>query len=238
MTLSPSDSAEPGQRPPDTAARASPCAGPCPHLRTAPEVARCAACGCALCAACAQRHAGRTLCAACRAAPAADAHQRPGGQPAITLLLLGVLALLSSAGVAWLLAWSGTVHQARADRETLDRLRFSLDDFYLDTSRYPTPTEGFTALVTPDPELDGDPILAWHGPYLDLDRLDLRWSSRRGGLQDRRGDPVLYYASPSGDWVYLAETGPNRQLDTPGLGGPDFAGLPLGDDVVVWVEGP
>jgi hypothetical protein len=154
------------------------------------------------------------------------------------MLMLGIGGLLGVFGLGLALAWHGTSRQAEADRETLARLRFTLEDFYLDLGRYPTVTEGFAALVSSDPELDGAPLAHWHGPYLDLGRLDLLWSSRRGGLSDRRGNAVLYYSNPGGDWVYLASPGPDGRVDTPGLGGPEFEGVALGDDVVVWVEGP
>jgi len=152
--------------------------------------------------------------------------------------VLGIAALLGCFALSLGLAWHGTEQQARADRETLARLRFALEDFYLDLGRYPSVSEGFAALVTSDPELDGEPLLDWHGPYLDLGRLDLLWSSRRGGLSDRRGNAVLYYANPQGDWVYLASSGADGRIDTPGLGSAAFGGVPEGDDIVVWVEGP
>ncbi len=158
--------------------------------------------------------------------------------PAVSLLLLGIITLLAVFGLSVVLAWHGTTRQAQADRETLAKLRFSLVDFYLDLGRYPTVSEGFAALVSSDPDLDGTPLQGWRGPYLDLGRLDLLWSSRRGGLSDRRGNAVLYYANPQGDWVYLASPGTDGRVDTPGLGGSGFDGLTLGDDVVVWVEGP
>ena len=221
--------------PEHTEARATPS---CHHRPLSPEQAACVACGRSLCGACIHRHQGRSLCQDCLPASTSPALQRGGAGPAASLLFLGMGALLSIFGLSLALAWHGTSRQARADRQTLARLRFALEDFYLDLGRYPTVTEGFAALVSSDPDLDGAPLPEWRGPYLDLGRQDLLWSSRRGGLSDRRGNAVLYYANPQGDWVYLASPGPDGQVETPGLGGAEFAGVAQGDDVVVWVEGP
>jgi type II secretory pathway pseudopilin PulG len=216
----------------------TPAATPCPHRPLAPEQAACASCGRSLCGDCLQRIDGRSLCADCRPTrPAPTARPGPAA-PAVSLLALGIGALLGSFGLALLLAWHGTQRRARADRETLARLRFALEDFYLDLGRYPSASEGFAALVSSDPDLDGAPLPGWRGPYLDLGRLDLLWSTRRGGLSDRRGNAVLYYANPQGDWVYLASPGPDGLVQTAGLGGAGFGGVAQGDDVVVWVEGP
>jgi type II secretory pathway pseudopilin PulG len=219
-------------------AAVAPRATGCAHRPIAPEQAACTGCGRSLCGDCVHRIEGRSLCASCR--PSAVEGPATGSEagPAATLLLMGILALLGCFGAALTLAWHGTSRQARSDRESLARLRFALEDFYLDLGRYPTVGEGFAALVSPDPNLDGDPLAGWRGPYLDLGRLELRWSARRGGLSDRRGNAILYYRSPSGDWVYLASPGPDGKVDTPGLGSPEFGGVPDGDDVVVWVEGP
>lgn len=210
----------------------------CPHRPLAPEQAACCACGRSLCGECIQRREGRSLCERCILEPQPRPRKAGGPGAAVSLLLLVIAALLGIFGLSLALAWHGTSRQARADRATLARLRFALEDFYLDLGRYPTVTEGFAALVSSDPNLDGVPLPEWRGPYLDLGRLDLLWSSRRGGLMDRRGNAVLYYTNPQGDWVYLASPGPDGHVETPGLGGPDFQGLASGDDVVVWVEGP
>ena len=210
----------------------------CVHRPHAPEQAACAACGRSLCGTCIVRQGGRSLCKHCLPAPEAPPAKQGQAGPAVSLLVLGIAALLGCFGLSLALAWHGTARQAQADRETLARLRFALEDFYLDMGRYPTVTESFAALVSSDPELDGEPLTGWRGPYLDLGRLNLLWSSRRGGLSDRRGNAVLYYTNPQGDWVYLASPGPDGLMDTPGLGGAGFEGIALGDDVVVWVEGP
>jgi len=154
------------------------------------------------------------------------------------LLGWGVGGLLASFGMACALAWHGASRQALADRRALAHLEFALEEFYLDLSRYPDISEGFAALVTPDPDLDGQALAGWRGPYLDLGRGALRWSSRQGGLLDLHGNLILYYASPDGSWVYLAAVGPNGRLDTPGLGSASFDGAVDGDDIVVWLEGP
>ncbi len=185
-----------------------------------------------------RRIGGRSWCSECQPPASLEDSTPSAAAPAVTMLGLVIAALLGCFGSTLALAWYGTARQARADRDTLARLRFALEDVYLDTSRYPTPSESFAALVSSDPDLDGSPVADWRGPYLDLGRLDLRWSSRRGGLSDRRGNAILYYANPGGDWVYLASPGPNGRTDTSGLGGPDFGGMAEGDDVVVWVEGP
>ncbi len=215
-------------------------AGRCPHLPGAPAVARCCGCGSDLCAACAQRAAARSWCATCRpaAAPRAHAQRRGTAGSVAKLLVLAVGSILGTFALACLLAWQGATRQAEADRESLAHLRFALEDFYLDMSRYPTTQEGFAALVSPDPEMLGRPLDGWRGPYLDLARVRLRWSTQRGGLSDRYGYPVVYYAGPRGAWVYVAAPGPNGQLDSPALGTAAFDGTSQGDDMVVWVEGP
>ena len=154
------------------------------------------------------------------------------------MLALGMSAVLSVFSASLLLAWLGASRQARADREALERLAFGLEDFYLDMNRYPSSTEGFAALLTPDPEADGQVLRGWRGPYLDLNRTPLLWSASRGDLLDRRARPVLYFCSPTASWVYVAAPGPNSRFDSAGLGSQAFDGTPLGDDLVVWVEGP
>jgi hypothetical protein len=209
----------------------------CAHRPQASEQAACTGCGRSLCGACIHRREGRSLCEDCL--PARPPPPPTGrAAPAVGMAALGIGSLLGCFSVAMALAWHGTSRQAQADRETLARLRFAIEDFYLDLGRYPTVSEGFAALVSSDPELDGQPIAGWHGPYLDLGRIDLRWSSRRGGLSDRRGNAILYFTDTDGDWVYLASPGPDGRVETKGLGGPSFGGVPSGDDVVVWVEGP
>ena len=150
----------------------------------------------------------------------------------------------------WLLAWSlvfvgtlvmahvGTTRRAAQDRDTLTRLKFALEDFYLDTTRYPRDDEGYAALISSDPDMDGTPIDHWTGPYLDLRRVRLLWSSAGGEITDMGGHPVYYHADEDQRQVYLLAPGPNGRLDTGSLGTAEFPGLPAGDDILVWVEGP
>jgi len=128
--------------------------------------------------------------------------------------------------------------ESRRNLEALRSLRFTLEDFFLDLTRYPTRAEGLAALVTADPEGDGLRLEAWRGPYLDLDRRGLRYDRITRRFVDAWDNPILYWTEPDERWVYVASAGPDGRLASVGLGTLDFDGTVSGDDVVVWVEGP
>jgi type II secretory pathway pseudopilin PulG len=128
--------------------------------------------------------------------------------------------------------------EARANQDALRSLRFSLEDFYLDMTRYPRGREGLAQLVSEDPRGTGGRLDSWQGPYLQLDNRGLRFDRGTGRFVDPWENPILYWTEPDERWVYVASAGPDGILDSPGLGTLEFNGEVVGDDVVVWVEGP
>ncbi len=159
-------------------------------------------------------------------------------------LLAAVLTVAGAAVIGVLLAGSAAVRlrtQALSLRNeaAMKALGFSLDDFFLDVGRYPRLDEGLAALVTGDPDGDGSSIEGWRGPYLRLDGARVRYDRLSGSFLDAWGRSVLYWTDRGQLWVYAASPGADGRFDTPGIGGPDFSGLPDGsDDVIVWAEGP
>ena len=183
--------------------------------------------------------AGRALCSSClddeltvpeQEAPAAHAQLTAGVLTVVAALVLGIL------GVGALAAKARAEATATRTLQQLEALRFTLDDFYLDLTRYPTRDEGLAALVTADPDGDGRRLTGWAGPYLQLER-GLGYDRVRGRFVDAWGSPLHYWAEPGG-WVYVASAGPNAHTDTPELGSEGFDGRAAGDDILVWVEGP
>ena len=220
---------------------ALPPADACERHSREPGVGRCVDCERALCAACRSRHGGRTRCQACHRKALAAEHPDDGpGAPR----LLATVTTLISAGVIGVFIAGVVVTEVRAEtesrrnQEALRSLRFSLEDFYLDMTRYPTGREGLGVLVTEDPHTTGQALEAWRGPYLRLSDHGLRFDRGSGRFLDPWENPVLYWAEPDERWVYVASAGPDGALDNPGLGTLAFNGQVRGDDVVVWVEGP
>jgi len=198
-------------------------------------------CEAPLCAACRSRHLGRSRCLACHreALAGAPTPQGPGAPR-----LLATVTTLVSAGVLGVFVAGVVVTEVRAEtegrrnQEALRSLRFSLEDFYLDMTRYPTGREGLGVLVTEDPHTTGQVLDAWRGPYLRLEDRGLRFDRGSGWFVDPWDNPILYWTEPDERWVYVASAGPDGVLDSPGLGTLEFSGTLQGDDVVVWVEGP
>jgi len=152
-----------------------------------------------------------------------------------------VLSVVGVAVIGVLLAGSLAVQvraeaQARRNVAAMNALGFTLDDFFLDVARYPTPEEGLSALVTGDPDGDGARVPGWRGPYLRGDKV--RYDRLEGQFLDAWGNPVIYWCGPEQSWVYAASAGVNGRFDTEALGTADFDGGDLGDDLLVWVEGP
>lgn len=204
-----------------------------------PATGVCIGCERPLCATCRSRLAGQVLCASCvgerlatpeRAPAAAHAQLTAGVLTVVAALVLGIL------GVGALASKARAEATATRTLRQLEALRFTLDDFYLDLTRYPTREEGLAALVTADPDGDGRRLTGWAGPYLQLER-GLGYDRVRGRFVDAWGSPLHYWAEPGG-WVYVASAGPNARTDTPELGKSGFDGRASGDDILVWVEGP
>ena len=213
----------------------------CHRHPSEPGVARCVDCDAPLCSACRCRHGDRTRCQACHRRLLAAGHPAQGpGAPRLlatvtTLVSAGVLGVFI-AGVVVTEVRAGT--EVRQNLDALRALRFSLEDFYLDLTRYPSGAEGLGALVTSDPRVRGRPLDGWQGPYLRLTDMGLRYDRGQGVFVDAWENPILYWTEPDERWVYVASAGPDRVLDSPGLGTLGFDGTVQGDDLVVWVEGP
>jgi len=204
-----------------------------------PAVAACRRCERGVCATCRTRAPSEALCTACVAEEVA--RTPPSPPPAHAQLTAGVLTVVASL-VLGILGVGAVAAKARAEAtatrtlQQLEALRFTLDDFYLDLTRYPSRDEGLGALVTADPDGDGRRLVGWAGPYLQLGR-GLGYDRVRGRFLDAWGSPLHYWSEPGG-WVYVASAGPNGRVDTTDLGARGFDGRTTGDDIVVWVEGP
>jgi general secretion pathway protein G len=203
-------------------------------------VAACAGCAARLCDACRCRLNGRSRCARCHAlaieAPASTP-TRAGRLTVAVLTVVGaaVLGVLAAGVIAFQLRAEAV---SRRNQSALEGLGFTLDDFFLDLSRYPTREEGLAALVTGDPDGDGARIRGWVGPYLRLGAGGLRYDRLRGRFLDAWGNPLFYWTDPDQHWVFVASAGGNGRFDTDGLRAGAFAGRADGDDLLIWVQGP
>lgn len=80
------------------------------------------------------------------------------------LVVIVVLALIAAAVTPQILGRFNTA-QTRTAKLQANTLSASLDDFFIDVGRYPTPEEGVDALLTA-PQGVG----AWNGPYVRSER--------------------------------------------------------------------
>ncbi len=158
--------------------------------------------------------------------------------------LLATVNTLVSSGVMGVFVAGVVVTEVRAETEArrnldaLRSLRFSLEDFYLDLTRYPTGREGLAVLVSADPGTTGQRLQDWKGPYLQLEEGGLRYDRGSGRFVDAWDNPILYWTEPDERWVYVASAGQDGVLESAGLGTLQYKGRVQGDDVIVWVEGP
>jgi len=194
----------------------------------APVVAYCSSCSAELNATRRVRRAGRSLCVACARIT----------RPPRSVWASAAAGVVSLWVAALLLSVVGAMNAQRQIDESLAHLRFAVEEFFLDLNRYPTEVEGLEGLLSADPDLDGRGIVGWRGPYVDLDRVGLSWSLERGGLLDARGRFLRYHATPDQRWVYVLAAGPNGVHETDEAGTLAFTGDPIGDDRIVWLEGP
>lgn len=110
------------------------------------------------------------------------------GQRGLTLFeLLVVLAILAFLATLVAPRVVGYLGRAKSDiaRTQTSNIAASLELFYLDFGRYPSPEEGLVALTSAPAGADGD----WLGPYL----------KDESGLTDPWGKTYLYTVSESGD---------------------------------------
>jgi len=214
--------------------------GACDAHPQSPARAACADCAASLCGACRCRLGGVSRCARCHAL-AIEAPQpsptRAGRLTAAVLTVVGaaVLGVLAAGVLAFQLRAEAV---SRRNQAALEGLGFTLDDFFLDLTRYPAPEEGLSALVTADPDGDGVRIPGWAGPYLRLDAGGLRYDRLRGRFLDAWGNPLVYWADADQHWVFVASAGGNGRFDTDGVATGAFAGRAGGDDRIIWVQGP
>ena len=116
---------------------------------------------------------------------------RGGGFTLIELLLvLVILAVLAAVVVP---KFTGRSEQARkaAAKTDISMLETALENFEVDSGRYPTTEEGLGALIQPPAA-----VKAWHGPYI-----------KQNGLpKDPWGNPYVYRSpgkqNPTGVDVY------------------------------------
>jgi len=96
------------------------------------------------------------------------------------LVVLAILAFLAALVAPRVIGYLG---RAKSDiaRTQAANLAASLELFFLDFERYPTPEEGLQSLVTAP-----SGATAWRGPYL----------KDQGGLIDPWGRPYLYEQDP------------------------------------------
>lgn len=107
------------------------------------------------------------------------------------LVVLAILAFLAALVAPRVIGYLG---RAKSDiaRTQAANLAASLELFFLDFERYPTPEEGLQSLVTAPPE-----SAAWRGPYL----------KDAAGLIDPWGRPYLYQQDPATEEFTVASLG-------------------------------
>ncbi len=139
----------------------------------------------------------------------------------ITILLLA--SLLAASMLLALFAWIVAPMLIDADSAQVERLRASaviysiqagLEAFKRHVGRYPTPTEGLSALLAPSTTI----AAKWNGPYID---------EQRGELRDPWGRQIEYHCPGKFNRPYcdLWSRGPN---------GIDEHETPDSDDVKNW----
>jgi general secretion pathway protein G len=103
------------------------------------------------------------------------------------LVVIAVIAILASLVAPNVFQHVGTARSTTA-RSQVEMLATALDAYRLDNGRYPSTTQGLTALVTAPTD---EPTVAWRGPYL-----------RRAVPLDPWGNPYVYRfpgeANPTG----------------------------------------
>lgn len=128
------------------------------------------------------------------------ADARKAGQSGFTLFeLLVVLAILAMLAAIVAPRVIGYLGRAKTDvaRSQMSNLVTSLELFYLDLGRYPdVEDEGLTALVAA-PEVQGEPLAGWRGPYLQDE----------SGLQDPWGHVYIYRLDETGERAEIVSLG-------------------------------
>lgn len=81
------------------------------------------------------------------------------------LVALGIMALLAAVIAPRVIGYLGRAKEDVA-RSEMSNIITSLELYYLDVGRYPTEEQGLTALMAA-PEVEGEAIPGWRGPYLD-----------------------------------------------------------------------
>jgi general secretion pathway protein G len=116
------------------------------------------------------------------------------------MVVILILAILAALIVPNVLGRTGQAKVAKAKAD-LATLRSAIDQFRLDTDRYPTTQEGFDALRNPPSGING-----WHGPYLQKDMTPDPWGNQyiysTPGPNGRDGYMVESYGAdgaPGGD---------------------------------------
>jgi general secretion pathway protein G len=111
------------------------------------------------------------------------------------LLVLVILAVLAAVVVP---KFTGRTEQARiaATKQEISGMDVALDQFEVDSGRYPTTEEGLAALMQPPAT-----VKAWHGPYLKKPPID-QWGHPyvyRFPGQFNQGSPDVFSYGPDGN---------------------------------------
>lgn len=134
------------------------------------------------------------------------AARRPSGKGlAIAGIVLASFAIVGAMLASWVII---SIYRFSANvvvtpyEETVNQvfsLKVALDQFEIDTDRFPTTTEGLEALKNSPPDV----ATKWHGPYLHDIPLD-SW-----------GRPFIYASPGKTDPFEITSTGPDGILGTP-----------------------
>lgn len=111
------------------------------------------------------------------------------------LVVLAILAFLAALVAPRVVGYLGRAKSDIAKTQAAN-LTASLELFFLDFERYPTPEEGLQALVTAPLE-----TVAWRGPYL----------KDAAGLTDPWGRPYLYEQDPATEEFSIISLGRDGQ---------------------------
>ncbi len=164
----------------------------CARHTTRPAVARCVACGEAVCEECARQAEGKYYCG--RHVPPPEEKPSTPKQRDGRLRPGLLLALAAAVGVGWgalallrpAMEWGAEFYQGELTRARLEDVADAAEYYKRDMGRYPTAEEGLAALVE-EPPGDGE----WLGPYLPESYVV------DGAVADAAGKPLAYKSSAS-----------------------------------------
>lgn len=200
----------------------------CAEHADRPMQAVCQGCQRTLCVECTNKVGGINFCADCLPIPPklprTDELEegRSLRRVGVVVALLLTASLAVGYGIGRPLIEGFTT--AERNERYVQEVQRALYSFHLDFDRWPTVDEGLAVLVEKPEGLDG-----WDGPYLFDTEL-----TEDGEVLDAYDAPLFYWWEAEAARAYIVSSGPNRSLDSIGLG----TGDPQqgGDDILLWTD--